>query len=657
MRFNVEIIVVGLLLALGFFPLMRWVRSGWRIGLLFTFFACVAAALALQQRTHLREEARAARAEKAPREGRTNGYVRSVTCKACHPGQYASWHHSFHRTMTQYPSPENVRGNFTNVTLELDGNTYHLERRDDQFRIDMVQPDWTYIRILQDYAYTKGQARERPPQVTIPPRTNTQISLMTGSHHMQAYWVPSLHGNMQFGFPFTYLFEEERWAPRADVFMLPPANKFTMQVWNANCINCHATAGQPRQNPKTHVIDSQAAEMGIACEACHGPSEKHIEANQDPKRRYAVRRAARGDDTIFNPARADHVKSSEACGQCHAIRFKKDAAQWNQHGSLYRPGGDLESVYPLVHYDGKDLEVPGNEQKRTLMEGSFWSDGMARVSGRDFSGMSASACYIKGQLSCLSCHSLHSYASRTNQLIAGMENNQACLQCHKEFANRVEAHTRHKAGSSGSLCYNCHMPRTSYGLLKAIRSHHIQSPSVKESLNTGRPNACNLCHLDKTLAWTGEKLTEWFRQPVEQLGPEHKSTSAAAHWLLTGDAGQRALIAWHLGWPSAREVSGQDWMAPLLAQLLLDPYSVVRYISGRSLKRLPGYERFAYDYIAPPGQRAEAKANAMTVWEKQPRPVIREPGAVFLEADGKFKNTEVNRLLLQRNDRAMELLE
>jgi len=58
------------------------------------------------------------------------------------------------------------------------------------------------------------------------------------------------------------------------------------------------------------------------------------------------------------------------------------------------------------------------------------------------------------------------------------------------------------------------MPHTSYGLLKGIRSHQINSPTVKASLATGRPNACNLCHLDKTLAWSGQKLNEWYWQPV-----------------------------------------------------------------------------------------------------------------------------------------------
>jgi predicted CXXCH cytochrome family protein len=650
-----QVLVCALLLA-ALVPLARWLRSpGWRIGLLLFFGASVATTFAWYDRIQKREQTKQSFREKAPREGRPGGYVSSETCRSCHPDQYASWHDSFHRTMTQYPSAEAVRGDFNHVTLELQGETYRLERRGDQFWVDMVEPDWTYVRILQDYAFRTGQAKQPPPDITNPPRTNLPISLVTGSHHMQAYWVSSVFGNMQFGFPFTYLFEDKRWVPRADVFLFPPGGKFTMQVWNANCINCHATAGQQRQDPKTKIIDSRAAEMGIACEACHGPAEQHVSVNLDPKRRYAARLEGKGDPTIFNPARADHVKASEACGQCHAIRQKRNQEQWNEHGLLYRPGGELESLYPLLHYNANDLDV--NEKERALMQGSFWSDGMVRVSGRDFSGMSASACYSKGELSCLSCHSLHQYASRTNQLIAGMESNQACLQCHKSYGEKLEQHTHHKAGSSGSLCYNCHMPHTSYGLLKAIRSHQINSPTVKASLDTGRPNACNLCHLDKTLAWTGDKLKEWYGQPLEPLSAEQKSVSAALLWMLTGDAGQRSLIAWHMGWQPAKEISGWQWMAPQLAQMLLDPYSIVRFISKRSLKRLPGYENFAYDYIAPEQERLSAKAQALSIWQRQARATVSAPSEVLLEPDGSLKRKEVDRLWRRRNDQRMELLE
>src|SRR4029434_5840314 len=112
-----------------------------------------------------------------------------------------------------------------------------------------------------------------------------------------------------------------------------------------------------------------------------------------------------------------------------------------------------------------------------------------------------------------------------DQLAERMDSNLACLQCHTKI--NVSQHTHHRTDSSGSSCYNCHMPHTVYGLMKAIRSHQIDSPNAANSLKTGRPNACNLCHLDKTLDWTARKLSEWYGQPAVDLSPEHQTHAAA----------------------------------------------------------------------------------------------------------------------------------
>src|SRR5690606_33699925 len=104
-----------------------------------------------------------------------------------------------------------------------------------------------------------------------------------------------------------------------------------------------------------------------------------------------------------------------------------------------------------------------------------------------------------------------------------------------------------------------------------------------------RPNACNLCHLDQTLAWTADYLAEWHGQERVELDDDQQELSAALLLGLRGDAGQRALIAWHLGWEPAQEVSGTDWMPPMLGQLLEDPYAAVRFIGRRSLRTLPTF--------------------------------------------------------------------
>jgi predicted CXXCH cytochrome family protein len=637
-------LAVALILAVALVPLGRRLRSafGW-VALIACYGLALSAVAWWQGALERRTRNRAALAEKVPELGRPGGYVSSDTCKSCHPDQYDSWHRSFHRTMTQLPSTETVRGDFENVKLEYAGEKYHLERRGEEFWVDMVDPDWKYVQTLKR---ASGHRAEDPAGPNAP-RSRKRITMLTGSHHMQAYWVASDHGNMQFNIPFTYVFHDQRWFPRNDVFLLDPSIQWIQQVWNVGCISCHSTAGQPRQDPKSKVLSTRTAELGIACEACHGPAEEHIRANLDPARRYGLHSSSGPDPTIFNPRRRNHVQSSEVCGQCHAIRHNLHKDQWNKEGVSFWPGESIESKAPLVRYDGANLDAPGNEKKRSLMEGCFWPDGQVRVSGRDFSAMAASGCYQRGEISCLSCHSMHQYQSNNHQLARGMEGNQACLQCHGDYAAKLEQHTRHRAGSSGSLCYNCHMPYTTYGLLKGIRSHTINSPSVRSSLDSGRPNACNLCHLDKSLGWTAAKLNDWHGQLVPAMTAEQTNTAAGALGLLKGDAGQRALTAWHMGWGPAQAVSSNAWMPRLLAETLVDPYSTVRYITHRSLKSLPGFERFEYDYIGPVAQRTQARERAIETW----RGTTRDSSAWLLPED------TIPDLLRQRDNRRMELLE
>jgi predicted CXXCH cytochrome family protein len=590
---------------------------------------------------HRKESNLADWAHTNPHEGRPGGFVSSNTCQSCHAEQYATWHKSYHRTMTQYANPEAVRGDFNHVTLELEGQTYKLERSGDEFWVEMPDPDWKLQATFNPARRSSASAE----------RVRKRIGITTGSHHMQAYWVPSEKGNLQLNFPFTYLFEDQRWVPRNDTFLMDPEHPAGVQLWNTNCLQCHTTAGQPRPEAKDpFLLDTRAAEIGIGCEACHGPAEQHVRANQNPLRRYAQHRE---DDLqinrlIVNPAKLDHKASAQVCGQCHSIRWTPGNT-WRDEGFRYRPGDDLEKQVPVVrplNHAGEQWFKDHLKRNPTYVEDRYWSDGMVRVSGREYNGLLETPCYQKGTMNCLSCHSAHD-SEPNHQLAAGMESNQACLQCHDKM--QVQNHTRHQAGSSGSLCYNCHMPHTTYGLMKAIRSHTIDSPSVQNTLDTGRPNACNLCHLDKTLAWTARNLSTWYGQPPPVMSNDEQQISAAALGALRGDAGQRALVAWHMGWEPARKASGEKWIPPYLAQLLEDPYSTVRYIAQRSLKRLPEFQNFSYDYIAPLSDRTQARERALLKWN--------QPNPTEILSETTLDAVTWSRLLRERNNKSMYLQE
>ena len=238
-----------------------------------------------------------------------------------------------------------------------------------------------------------------------------------------------------------------------------------------------------------------------------------------------------------------------------------------------------------------------------------------------------------------------------------MEGNQACLQCHATIEPQVTAHTNHAADSSGSLCYNCHMPYTAYGLLKAERNHTISSPSATETIETGRPNACNLCHLDKTLAWTGETLNTWYGMPRPELDDDDAEVATSLLWMLRGDAGLRALTAWSLGWQPAQRASGTTWMVPHLAELLNDPYEAVRYIAYRSLRSLPGYSSFQYDYVATQQERVETVVPIIQAWQASELARRRREPELLVDPDGTLRTDLMRRLFDQRDTRRLFLRE
>ena len=279
---------------------------------------------------------------------------------------------------------------------------------------------------------------------------------------------------------------------------------------------------------------------------------------------------------MINPKKLDHEVASEICGSCHS-NFLHDDPELLVRGAQFRPGRRLTE---FGRFYRPQLEKDGDIISR------FWADGTNRSTGREFMGMKDSACYRNGAMSCLSCHSMHE-SDPNDQLRVDMNSNEACLQCHEDMREDIEAHTHHAAESSGSQCYNCHMPYTNYGLFKATRSHSITSPSVESIQHKTRPNACNLCHLDESLAWTSKHLANWYGQPAATLEEDERVTSAWALWALRGDAGQRVVAAWHPRWQQAQEAAGSEWTRIVLEELAKDPYSAVSYVAEASIKRLP----------------------------------------------------------------------
>ncbi len=505
------------------------------------------------------------------------GYVGSTACAPCHEATHDSWHRSYHRTMTQEPSPASVLGRFDGEPLDRAGK-YRALRRGDAFFVTQPRKD--------------GSVVEQP------------VELVTGSHHMQVYWVRGLAGALE-AFAFAYLLPEKRWVPNEWTLLRPPAETDALAgepieavyTWNRVCVKCHAVDGVPGYDATAGTVTTTAAELGIACEACHGPGEAHVKAwagrTPDPDA------PPRDDPTILDPREGGAAKASEVCGQCHSISLFHDDEAWVAGGRDEPPPAPLSSWGRVVRHPVREHGAWTDALLDTdpdFFAQRYWSDGEVRVSGREYNGHIESPCAVSPDFGCTTCHRMHESELELDgapwvedQLRIGARDGGTCGRCHEAIATDPAAHARHPVAAAS--CLDCHMPRTTYGLLGAIRSHTISTPSVEATLTTGRPLACNLCHLDRTLAWSAEMLQRDFARPMPDGLRQHCSPTdietgtvgcvpAAAEWLLAGDAGQRALAAWHVGRPTAKAPA---WASPLLDVVSqTDPYPAVRLVAQRA---------------------------------------------------------------------------
>ena len=138
---------------------------------------------------------------------------------------------------------------------------------------------------------------------------------------------------------------------------------------------------------------------------------------------------------------------------------------------------------------------------------------------------------------------------------------------------------------------------------------------------------------------------------------EHRTTAASVLWLRKGDAGQRALAAWHMGWTPALSASGSGWQSPLLAELLDDPYSAVRYMAHKALTRQPGFEDFEYDFVAGETSRLARREVALARWTLLTGNTPTNPATVLLDTDGQRLTNKVRQLIETRDNRSMRLRE
>jgi hypothetical protein len=529
----------------------------------------VAAALVLATGHDVRR-AEAAR----PLFARDKDYVGASACRACHPDRYASWRRTYHASMTQLPDRATVRGRFDGRAVTSFGATATPFEREGRF----------FFRLP---AFGGDGPRE------------AEVALCVGSRRYQQYFerVEGPSGTVYRRLPLLWHIGEARWLHMNGVFLDPDDDDWSRNqaVWNLNCIFCHNTGIAPGLRPvgggDEKRFDTHVADVGIACESCHGPGRAHAERYASPLARYhdELGSGGAGARAVVDPLRVGQAESAALCGQCHAQRLPDPMERlWTflDTGPTFRPGGLLAGhVAPL----SRDTPVPPPGDPDTFRQ-RFWSDGTARLTAYEYVGLTQSPCFRDQRFSCTSCHAMHA-GDIAGQLAPDRLGDRACTQCHPAVANDVRAHTHHAPESSGSRCVECHMPRIVYGVLEIHRSHRIERPDVARDVEGGRPNACTSCHADRDAAWAADRMRElWgarYRRPAARPDGAPLDAPEALVSAHAGDPLQRAVYMAALGRPDGVSPAGARGFA--LANALVglgDAYGAVRFLARRSARQL-----------------------------------------------------------------------
>ena len=394
------------------------------------------------------------------------------SCVECHADEVADWESSHHAKANRPISIKFDRAAFTPTRrIKESGVTYEMAETDGKFELRVIHDDDSI--------------------------TTYDLVGVIGETPLRQY-LAQLPGDKFQTISATYDVKEDRWY---DVYegqdRLPGewghwANQG--MNWNANCAYCHTTEFKKNFDFESNSYDSTWTQQGLACAECHTGLEKHVVA-------------AKNGDYSAGLSKLSTIQTEHNCASCHSRRDQLTADtflpgdDYHDHFSLSLP--DQPNLY---HHDGQILD-------EDFVYGSFQMSRMAHAG-----------------VSCKDCHNPH-----TLKTILPIENNLLCMRCHSggvENAPVIEpiAHSFHSEGSTGNMCVNCHMSKTTYMQLDPRGDHAFLSPDPLLTKELGIPNACNKCHTEESVDWAVEWSEQWYGEKmVNHRQRKRARIIAAAH--------------------------------------------------------------------------------------------------------------------------------
>jgi predicted CXXCH cytochrome family protein len=405
-------------------------------------------------------------------------YVGSETCTGCHSEAAAAWQGSHHQLAWTMPGPDTIIADFDDTSFSHDGSTTDFSQSDGEYRMTITERDGS--------------------------TTGYPVHSVVGIEPLQQYLLETESGRLQSN-DIVWDAEKKEWYTLYPDQDLPIGDGLhwtgPYKTWNARCAECHATGYQRNFGKQTRKYASAQAEIGVGCEACHGPASAHLD--------WAAGRTVASSPVDLNDlgltisltpeAGAEKAGAETQIQQCASCHSRRETI------------GDGNPIPGTPFHDAFNLSV--------LRPGLYHNDGQVLDEVYVYGSFLQSKMYAQG-VTCTNCHDPHTAALK-------IEGNGLCTQCHSEAGNPdfptliaanydSPSHHFHIEGSAGAQCKNCHMPENAYMGIDLRSDHSFRIPRPDLGAETSSPDTCTSCHDDQSQDWAAARIAQWYPDSINR---------------------------------------------------------------------------------------------------------------------------------------------
>ena len=341
-------------------------------------------------------------------------YVGDDKCLSCHEKQ-RTYLPTAHHLTSQPATATSIAGNFAagkNILRTQRELLYRMEARNDGF-------------------FQTGILGTPPDTISISER----FDLVIGSGRKGQTYLYWNKDDQLFQLPVSYWTEVASWVnspgygDRSLDFGRPVP---------ARCLECHASYFEAVNDAAVaNKYRRSGYVLGISCERCHGPGERHVELNA-PGTPKPV------DQAIVNPAKLPRDRQLALCSLCHGgVGVAKRPA------FSFTAGDTLEDFLKLeIPKESEPLDVHGNQI--ALLE--------------------RSQCFKSSAMTCSTCHDTHQRQRDAGQF------SDKCLACHKVESCGLFPKRGHALAGK---CVDCHLPNQTSNVIFSTHDGQRILPKVR----------------------------------------------------------------------------------------------------------------------------------------------------------------------------------